>query len=645
MGRLILMRSVLAPAFTRLINLGKDAVFGDGSSGNVLKALDEAEKFLNDYKALYTILSSCFYQEKQTGALIEYIESCFKELEKNFLDLRNVLGRNSLIELNPVIHKIEESSGRLASAMRELKDFEKNEDIESPMPVVNACIKAAYNVAHGAGDVSTIERWLPMIVNLINNIEAEIKRFSEIHADEEKIRGSAEKLIQDMREGTGALYIFIKDKKPVCLADGLRLLKYSSSNLYIILSEMDRIAKMTAVFSKNPALEEFYHSYNKWKEGKTDYIVLISSLNSLRLLAKLYDDIHSGMKSFPLFFAIENSWVAAQINKIQFQSFFSSFLNAVESKQTDIDLNMLKTHYENYSKIIERLISNMETEIKKVSGAPHLEELKELIGRVLNNSIIIEYFAHRVQFFAENHRDITSEFNRAKDAPGSNPVIKEVYELLNMQGEGLNLILKYLQDFDRKNLYDGLSLMEKALPRLIEIRKEVKITIDEKIGSQKSPKPICIKCGTENLPQAKKCIKCSAVLHFSVPSGQEYETVGMYEGSPFNIAKIEAVVQGFESGTIKANDVEKEIRTYLDKLKGISGDFEGRAKATFSASNNSGIREISQSFSKNLALMRQALETMLMFHQSPDFLYQGMQAFQAAVSEMSDLRQIARGIN
>jgi hypothetical protein len=40
--------------------------------------------------------------------------------------------------------------------------------------------------------------------------------------------------------------------------------------------------------------------------------------------------------------------------------------------------------------------------------------------------------------------------------------------------------------------------------------------------------------------------------------------------------------------------------------------------------------------------MQEGLETMLMFEQSPDFLYRGMQSFEAAASELTDIRRSLR---
>lgn len=634
------MRSVLTPSIARLINSGKEVIFGDGKKEDVINALNEAEKSGKEYKALFILLSTCFYREKETKTLIEYLESNFNEQEKNFNDLRNVLERNSIIELNPVLHKITETAGRLTSGMRELKDFEDKQDIESPIPVVNACIKASYNFAQGTGDIFMIENWIPSIFNLINRLESEINRFKTLHSDESKLTAAFEKLLKDMKDGAGALFSFLKNRNPVSLADGLRLLKYPSRNIYILLSEMDRLARASGGFSKNPALSEFYQSYSRWKDGKANWSVVVSSLDSLKTLAKLYDDVHTGMKAFPFFFSIQNSWAAAQINKIQFHGFFSQFLNSFESKQTEPDFVTLKTHFENYSQIIERLISNMEEEVLKVSSAPHIEELKELIGRALNDAVVVEYFSEKMHFFSEKHKEILFEFKKGLESNSNDPVLKEVFNLLTLQGDGLNKILAYFECFEKKNLYDGLLLIEKPLPRLIEIRKNVKEAIDEKISSTRQKKFVCIKCGTENSSQMKKCVKCSAVLHFSVPDNNDFDNMVYEDASPLNIAKIENAVKGFEEGAINADDVEKHILSYLSSLDAISTDFEKRAKPVFLSSKNSSIREWTETFSRNLASMRQALQTMLLFKQTPELLYQGIQALQASASELSEIRRL-----
>jgi hypothetical protein len=637
------MRTVLTPSLTRLINAGREAVLGKDNKNELISAVDDVEKFMADYEALFELLRACFFQDKDTRALLEYIEANCAELKKNLKELRRVTEKGYSWEFNPMIHKIEESSGKLVSALRELKEADNNEPVESPMPIVNAVIRTAFNIASGHEKAVLLARWLPLLVDLISRMDKQIARFSKLHGENADIIKTAQSLIGDMKEGAGALLSYLKEKKPVYLADAMKLLKYPSKNLMILLMEMDRVSRKGDSWSRIAALDEFKRAYDGWKEGRLEWTMVEVTCDSLRSLAGIYDDILAGIKNFPLFFALQNAWSAAHINMIQFGGFFSAFLEKLRQKPKDLDMKALKTHFENYSQIIARLIDAMENEIRKVSPAPHVEELKELIGRAVNDSIVLEYCAQRFQFFAQSHRDIVEEFGRAAALPGAATEVKEVHDLLLAQGEGIDELLLFLEDSNKKHLFDGMAKIEKALPGLLEIQKGVQKSLQEKLAKGKGQKIACFKCGTENISKDRKCKKCAALLPFVLQESAGPEAMEGEEGVPVNVAHIEELATGFEEGSVTAGELQKELKSYINKLQGIRSDFEGRAKISLASSANADIKEWSREFDKNLQAMMQALETMLMFPANPDFLYQGLQAFSAAAAELGDIRQMVRG--
>ncbi|MDQ7824077.1 MAG: hypothetical protein RDV48_14850 [Candidatus Eremiobacteraeota bacterium] len=637
------MRTILTPALAKLINIGKEAALGSENSEALLAATGEAAQFLSTYRALYRLMATTFYRDKDTRTLLDYIETNFNELEKDIADLDRVVREKRTFELNPVMHYIEESSGRLISAIRELKDLDAREKVESPMPVVNAIIKASFNVASGNDDTRVLGQWFPSLVVLVSSLDGEVARFSTLHPGEEDLARTARKLVGDLKEGTGALFFYLKDKKPVCLADGLRLLKYASRNLYRILREMDRIAASTSQYSKIPAVEEFCQAYAAWKEGKMPWEPVEGSFKTLTFLKSLYDETHDAIKDFPLFFTLGNAWAAAQICRIHCGGLHATLSKSIASQQKDIPPGEVTAAFESYSSAISRLVTLMEEEIMKVASAPHIEEMKELVGRALKDGVVLEYFAQRLQFFEQSHLDILGEFSKAKDTPGSAPEVGEVFGLLTEQGRGIERMLRFLDDGGRDHLVEGLAMIEKTLPRLLEIQRGVKSEISERLGSTRPQKLFCLKCGTENAPGTKRCRKCSTPLPLVVAESYSTDdTLGMEEGSPFNIARIEEAVTQFESGSLSAGELSGEIKSYINKLEGIRSDFESRSHQALAASPSAEIREYTASFHSNLNQLRQSLETMLLFTQSPDFLYQGMQAFQAAAAELSDIRRAVR---
>jgi len=636
------MHAVLTPPLAHLVNLGKEAVFGEFHKEKLLEALTESELFVADFEALYLFLSPTLYSDEESAEIRKYLASTLMKLKDALKDLRKTVERERTFEFNPVLSKLEDAAGKLVGAARELKEMEKKEPVESPLPLVNTAIKVGFNVANGSEPKEALIPFIPALVELVDTLEHEVSRFEALHPDEVKTAATARKLVNDMKEGIGACASYVKEPMPHYLADGLRLLRYPSRNLYMVLRAMDRVARWKADFSTIPALDEFDRAYRGWKEGALEWEVVSRSLGSLEFLASLYGGLHTAVRRFPFFYVLSNLWSAAQVTRLQFESFFAGFRKEVEAKSQSLDLETLKMHLEGYSRMIGQLITKMEQEIEKVADAPYMEELKELIGRLLSGGLVLEYFAARVQALAQSHQVVLEEFKAARSHAGSPPEVREVYDLLRRQGEGIREILQYLDDSVETHLHDGLAMIEKALPRLAETQKSVRVAIVETVSQNRGVKPICVRCGRENLPGARSCRACSALLPFIVDEKAGSDMVDESEGTPLNIARIEEAVRRFEAGTLSGPALSGEIKSYLNRLEGIRSDFAARSREIMKNSAQADTREWASSFERCLDSMREGLEMMLMFAGSPELLYRGMQGFSAAASEMASLRQSVR---
>ena len=64
-----------------------------------------------------------------------------------------------------------------------------------------------------------------------------------------------------MKNAVGALKLFIEKKDYSCLIDGVRILKYASTSLYVVLRLMDSVSSAEKKYSNIAVLEEYCKLY------------------------------------------------------------------------------------------------------------------------------------------------------------------------------------------------------------------------------------------------------------------------------------------------------------------------------------------------------------------------------------------------
>ncbi len=597
------MANLFSPSLARVVDIGKSVVFGDvGAIIELKQALSDARGFVRDFENIFTYLSPSFYRSEESDEFIDFIKQDLTELNKALKDMELVIEKERFIELNPVLYSIEKYAVRISDSVERLTKIKDIDSPESPVPVVNQVIKLAYNVAEGKIKPEELSAQMPVLASFAAYVEAEIIRFEALHKDDGEIIKSAKKLVKDVQQAVGAFVVYFKDQDPAALIDGVRILKFASPPLYLILKKMDLVASASSCFSKIPPLEEFCNAYNFWRKEKISRESFLLALANLDRMVVFYDETLACIKKMHYFYFIEPVYNASSLLTKGFSSFWSSFLKKAHDSSASLDLKELCDKFEKRAADVAKVVEAMELEITKVKSAPYIEEIKELVGRYLSGSLVLEYFSHRLEAFSQNHQALISDF-RSKST--GSELVKEACQLLDMQREGIDEMLLFLEDSQKEHLITGIGQIESTLPRLLEIYRGVS-PLDKK---KKSPLLICPSCSGQYLKGDKVCAKCGAKIPLQI-SEEELSADGLeQEALPSKLEAIVKLCSKFTAGEISKDKLLNELSAYERLLVQVRKELDSRAKI-LAKSPRIEIRDCAASFDQNLNLLENAIDSL-----------------------------------
>ena len=99
------------------------------------------------------------FLKEETDEIKDYILQDFRDLKNSINDLKNVMKKGRMIELNPIIFDLERLAFRFAESINSFSAL--TDRIESPIPVANLIIKLSYNITEHRASAENLKVLLP----------------------------------------------------------------------------------------------------------------------------------------------------------------------------------------------------------------------------------------------------------------------------------------------------------------------------------------------------------------------------------------------------------------------------------------------------------------------------------------------------
>ncbi len=570
------MAGIFSPQIAKLVDIGKSVALGDEESiGELGRVADECLEYLNSFEN--TFKGVIPFLKEETDEIKDYILQDFRDLKNSINDLKNVMKKGRMIELNPIIFDLERLAFRFAESINSFSAL--TDRIESPIPVANLIIKLSYNITEHRASAENLKVLLPPLAVFVSNTEKNIKSFKVIHPAEVKIYETADKLINDLKNAVGALKLFIEKEDYSCLIDGVRILKYASTSLYVVLRLMDSVSSAEKKYSKIAVLEEYCKLYEQFLNGKVSAKNLYSAFLNVDELANIYVRSVDFMKKSHYRHFIKKQLDETSSKVSAFKRFWDSTKNQMFDKMNprQLPISSLKSicsEFEEAEKYTEKLSLALKNEFDKVSKTPYMEEIKDIIGRYLSGVVVLEYFSTRLEDFAMRHQDLLFQF---REKSYNDRTAMEVYELLELQKTGIDELLMFLDDSDKEHLIRGFRDVESSLPRLFEIQQGIS-------PMKKSSRLLCPGCGREAPVGERLCPFCGAVIPKGMStnlSGSSYEEFFEEQALPARVELLFTAFNSFRVGEISKKDLLSEFSKYKNLVKQVRREFSVKSNELF----------------------------------------------------------------
>lgn len=563
------MAGIFSPKTAELIDIGKSVAMGDeGSLPELKRALAECRKYINDFEGTFISLSPFFASDERGEELRHFIGRDFEELRESFDDLDEVIKSERFIELNPVLYSVEKCAMRLSG---DVDDLSKMSDrIESPIPIANMIIKASYGVTEDRVSADNISALIPPLAVYVKSSEREVSLFGKLYPDEKKIIDASGRLLNDMKKAVGALMVFAGKKDKAALVDGVRMLKFASTSFYAVLRLMDAVSSSKSEFSKVAAADKLCRCLSLYRAGAVSKQDMLAEFNMLGGIAKSYSSLVDFVSGHHFRHYVKEQLDDASSALASFKRFWEPVLSSARRGSFEFDSKRLGSEFDSMASAASKLSHAFESEFDKVSASPFAEELKDVIGRYLSGSVILEYFSTCIQDFSMRHQDLLFQFR--EKARNSHSAM-EVYELLELQGTGVEQLMMFLEDSDKSRLIAGMRDIEASLPRLIEIRNGIS-------PLKNSERPVCPGCGKPAPVGERICPSCGAVIPkgLSTSLGAGYDEFLAEDPLPARLELLFNAAASWRAGGIGVNELIQEFKNYRSVVKQVRREYASKSK-------------------------------------------------------------------
>ena len=494
------------------------------------------------------------------------------------------------------------------------------EEVQSPFPTLNHCLKTGLNVYDGHVDPTALDLWIPRSEEVAGALSRQISRFAALHPEAPALLvETAAALVTDVSTGLGAMRVYREAGDPVALLDGLRLVRHGSERLCGVLEAIDRAVRASATWSALPALDELCRAL----QTHAGDAIVGDCLDSTENLLRFHETQCKALRALPLSYTVTEQIVEAEAAVARARACFEALQDGARDAAS---LRTLCDAFHATQAARDACVSRLEREMDSAALSSHLEELKELSGRFLLGAISEPLLRERVVAWLKDHAMLEMQVREAaRSALGSDAA--ELLALLHQQGEGIEETTRFFRDGDPRHLSEGFRRMEEPLAGLAAMRERVVRALRPATGVAAEIR--CFGCDAPNDARRTHCAACGVALPAIARALASTADEAVSGGPvPRNLWRIQRVVEAYEQHQASPADIQYEAALYLGRLGHIRRDFERRFVPRLRSERNPALINMARDFYESLTDLQSGLLELLAFgdHLRPDSLYRGLQS-------------------
>ncbi len=433
---------------------------------------------------------------KKTNSLlnkIEDINKAYTERAEHLESLEGIIRRKESQKIEEILNKIEETTIIIEQASS-IATAEDSKMRLSRYPVLNNFLQACMNVYGESEPIEVLQPRIAAAINFVTSMEEQFKAHLEIRPQAAPWQPHFTDEIEKIKEGIGAVQIYIEERNSQNLIAGSHLIQENSLALFNLLQDMYEKTGGLHTFSKVSELERLWIRRFRFKEGTITKEALDQAMNDVSMLISFHESSYANFIESPVNEAIKNHYQSSIEALIKYER--ESF-----EKLTDDDttLVMLKEAIEKYIETISTISEYITQTIPNISEATNINELCKVILGVYNGVTPVRILRRIMQYLKESLEKDSSQDDGAGNA-------------LELQKQGLELIEEFLSVRNREILAKALEVLQNGTILLLDYYKEKSKSV---IDNDDEEKIACMKCGYSNKKGISHCESCHSYLLFA----------------------------------------------------------------------------------------------------------------------------------
>lgn len=598
---------IIAPPLLRLIEAAHAALEDRAAATAPLAALvPPAVDFHMEVRRVFEVMFPTAPLKGDGKPLVDGLTRLFDEQRKALDDMGRALQEETRPQLRDSLRRLENSTNAIVEDSNRLGGLEAAAPRQSPLPAVDQFIKVGINVLdeqiHG---VELIKRF-PLLVQTIQNLRADGQRFQALYDAPAELATGLGAALDQMEAGLGAFLQYFREAERPALLDGLRFVKAASADVMARLAAMDEIARTSSTFSRLLVLEEAYRALRAHREGRVPIEMVNRTLVTLHSLGGYYAGQVDVVARYPLRFAVRERLdaLAQAVEALSRRAdawFPRAGADPVAVAGDGPALEAMRTAFENASDAARHLQQDLESAARALEGAPQIEEVVDLLGRVSVSSASPAVARERVEHYLDLQRRLVDDLDAAAGDPGA----AEIKTLVLAQMSAVYEMTRFLEDGDEKHLRTGFDLLRELHPQIMRTHGDLQAAVDAQ-RQVRERTVTCFQCGASTPAAGRYCSRCHAVLPM-VSSGDEIIYTDVtggppVAGTPQNLRRLQSIhdraVDGADPTALLA-----ELDAVAGQLQAAASDFDGRVGPRIARADDHLLAEYAQAFRGGLARM------------------------------------------
>ncbi len=603
---------IIHPRLLRLLETGRHAL-ETTDLAPVRATLADARQMMREQERLFEALCVSIPLRGETGQKVTDIRSLFRHNVQTMRTLEQAIASQDSFRFRHALDDLTYSLKELLPALGQLDELERRIPRASPMPLINRVILIGRNVRDGLVPRQLLQELFGGVSSTAQNLAETFTRFCALHEAPAGLTQEWASAYKQLEAALGALATYLTRGSGKALDDALVLLGTSTRRLMGPLTRMDEISRNDVSWSKLVALDELLKAVTLAGRGTVPPSIVQQTAGRLRTLGGLYASALDTVPRFPLAFMVSSEVHALQEAMELLGSTALPWMatlrdDPVLAIRDSATVSMLATRFETASTAHEQLQDALARHVEALHGAPQLQEIVELLGRLTSESVDPAYVIERVNHYLDMQQDLINQIDET-----GNPDLTGMRTLLAEQTAALEEMGRYLEEHDESHLRNGFLRLTAIHPATMELASASRAAAEAQREARERTVS-CLRCGASNLASNRYCTHCNATLPTTTLDDTVYTDIHGGEESttrlPGNLQRLQAIWEQAEGGA-ELPGLVPSLQAAAEEWRGIAHNFETGLAGRADRAGDSMLSKFTGRFRATLTAMLAGVDLMI----------------------------------